>query len=66
MLLTVSDLMMLFGWRPKVKFGKFEQIKVEAENDWHEGKDADANPYKKGTLEHDVWYRQWRECNRLC
>jgi len=55
-----DDLSFLFGR------GRFEQVRIEAENSWLEGKDADANPYKQGTQKHDIWYSQWLQCNKNC
>lgn len=63
---SVEDLMFLFGWKKNVKYGKFEQIKIEAENAWLDGKDADANPYQKGTVQNSCWYSQWLSCNKNC
>ena len=65
---TVSDLMFLFGYKPKpARFGsRFDSIKIEAENAWLEGKNADANPYNKNNqpLEYNTWYAAWLNCNK--
>jgi len=70
---AVDDLMMLLGWQKKTainsnRYGKFTQIKVEAENAWLEGANADANPYNERTqnVEYWAWYRTWKECNVNC
>lgn len=61
--MNIEDLMFLFGWRKGEKYGKWEKIKVQAQNDWLDGKNADANPYRNGSLEADVWYKEWKKCN---
>ena len=70
---TVDDLMMLWGWEKKTstqsnKYGKFTQIRVEAEKAWLNGLDADATPYSQITqnTEYREWYRVWIECNINC
>jgi hypothetical protein len=63
---TIEDLMFLFGKKKNERHGKFDMIRTEAENAWMENKDAIANPYAKGTIEHNVWHEQWYKCNINC
>lgn len=64
--LSVEDAMFLFGWEKGKRYGKFTQIRIQAENAWLDGKDADANPFQKGTVEHGEWHGQWYQCNKHC
>jgi hypothetical protein len=65
--LEADDLMALFGIVKNMKTSlKWVQVQIEAENSWLNGDNADANPYAKGTLKHEVWYKTWLECNKNC
>ena len=63
---SIEDLMFCFGIRKGTRYSKFEKIKIQAENDWYDGKDAKDNPYKHGTIEYDVWNCQWILFNKNC
>lgn len=67
--LTQDDLCYLFG----IKRGtrryvnrETEQAKIEGENAWLDGLNADANPYAKGTNRQQAWYSSWLTCNKNC
>lgn len=63
---SIDDLMSLFGFERNKRYSKFTQIRVEAENAWLEGVNADANPFNKGTVEYWTWYETWKKCNVNC
>lgn len=62
---TIEDLNFLFG-RHTEQSKRQSRISIEAENDWLDGKNADANPYPKGSWQNLEWYRVWFNCNKNC
>lgn len=62
----VDDLMALFGFEKYKKYSRFTAIRLDAENAWLEGKDADTNPHKTQSLEYWTWNETWKVCNKHC
>jgi hypothetical protein len=69
---TQAELMEILGYLPKYIPASprwVRDIRTDAQNAWRDGKDADANPYNKDkgqSIQHDIWYLEWLQCNKNC
>ncbi len=61
--METEDLLFLFGYKRNKRCYKEDSVKIEAENAWLEGHDANKNPYPPSSDYHRIWYQTWRDCN---